>query len=49
MLLTHVLNLKNGGTKTNKQITDLKPLEPIIKEVKKISKKQPGIKEKKKK
>jgi hypothetical protein len=38
-----------GVLKTNKQITDLKPLEPITKEVKKISKKQPEIKERKKK
>ncbi|MDQ1252256.1 MAG: hypothetical protein QG646_1374 [Euryarchaeota archaeon] len=32
----------------NKRSTDIKPLEPIIKEVKKINKKQPEIMEKRK-
>jgi hypothetical protein len=40
---------KMGVLKTNKLNTDLKPLEPITKEVKKVNKKQPEIKEKKKK
>ena len=43
------IKLKNGVLKTNKLYTDLKPLEHITKAVKKINKKQPEIKEKKRK
>jgi hypothetical protein len=41
-----------GVSKMNNQSTDIKPLtplEPITKSIKEINKKQPGIKERKKK
>jgi len=40
---------ENGGIKTNKLNTDLKPLKPIEPITKYIKKKQPGIKGKNKK